>query len=320
MRDGFEREVNYLRISVTDLCNLRCLYCMPPEGVKKLRHSDILSFEEIARIVRCSVSLGFRKFRLTGGEPLVRRGILDLVGMLSEVEGVEDLSITTNGILLKDFLPALKERGLMRINLSLDTLRPERFRKITRRGELRDVLDSIEAVFAVGYDRLKINVVLMRGENDDEVADFARMTMDRPIHVRFIEFMPEGDHCPPQGDLYISASEIMPRIRSLGPLRELGRESPSDPATLYKLEGSVGTIGFISPMSSPFCGTCNRLRLTADGRLLPCLMADSAVDVKAILRSGGSDEDIQDALRRAIYAKPRAHGGARHFSMNQVGG
>lgn len=256
MQDSYGREINYLRISVTDRCNLRCRYCMPPEGVVKKRHEDMLSLEQLCEIAQAAVALGVRKIRITGGEPLVRRGVVGLVESLAALEGVEDLSVTTNGTLLAQFASALKAAGLRRINLSLDTLRPERYAAMTRLGSLENAWAGLEAALAAGLLPIKVNAVLIGGFNDDEILDLVGLTERYPIEMRFIELMPIGQAAfPPSA--YLPVDQAVPALSPLP--EELGT------ARLYQLPGAPGRVGLISPLSRHFCGSCNRIRLTADG-------------------------------------------------------
>ncbi|MCS7178883.1 MAG: GTP 3',8-cyclase MoaA [Anaerolineae bacterium] len=306
--DVYERPVQYLRVSVTDRCNLRCLYCMPEEGVVQCSHQDILRHEEIVRIVRIAVETGFMHIRLTGGEPLVRRGIVDLVAELARIPGLDDLSMTTNGILLRQYAKALARAGLRRINLSLDTLRPERFRQITRWGNLEDVLAGREAALAAGLRPIKINMVVIRGLNDDEVVDMARKTIEPDWHVRFIEVMPLGAGVRWFGDGVVPAAEIRARIEeAVGPLTPVHGEVGIGPARYYRLPGAAGTVGFIGAVTEHFCHFCNRLRLTSDGRLLPCLLSSATIDLRTPLRNGATDEELRALFMQAVVAKPRGH-------------
>jgi len=275
--DSFKRRINYLRISVTDRCNLRCIYCMSSEGVPWMPHSEILSYEEISVVVRIAAELGINKVRLTGGEPLVRAELHELVQMLSEVKGIDDISLTTNGTLLKKHALELKQAGLKRVNISLDTFRSDRFRYITRCGELSDVLDGIDAAMNADLHPVKINMVVMRGINDDEVLDFARMTYKQGWHVRFIERMPFTEIAE-----VVPSDELRQRIMSVGSLEPCSSAIGNGPARYYRLPGASGTIGFISPITEPFCSDCNRLRLTSNGRLCPCLLSDEGVDLSLI--------------------------------------
>jgi cyclic pyranopterin phosphate synthase len=309
--DAYNRPISYLRISVTDRCNLRCIYCMPPEGVAPRSHEEILHYEEIATIVRAAADLGITKIRLTGGEPLVRLGLVDLVHMIAQVPGVDDLAMTTNGILLPRYAAALAEAGLQRVNISLDTLRPERFHHITRRGRLEDVLAGMEAAQAAGLTPIKINTVVIRGMNDDEVVDLARKTAESAWNVRFIELMPVGNGMLTEGgwrERVVTGKEIRRRIElSLGALEPAKMSAGSGPARYYRLPAASGTLGFITPISEHFCYQCNRLRLTADGQLRPCLLSDDEIDLRTPLRQGANVEHIKDLLMRGIESKPMNH-------------
>jgi cyclic pyranopterin phosphate synthase len=316
--DAYNRPISYLRISVTDRCNLRCVYCMPPQGVVKRSHAEILHYEEIETVVRAAAELGITKVRLTGGEPLVRPGIVDLARMLARVEGIDDLAMTTNAILLNDYAKNLAEAGLQRVNVSLDTLRPERFEHITRCGHLEDVLAGMKAARQAGLEPIKINTVVMRGMNDDEAVDFARQTLEPGWHVRFIELMPIGISLMPIGngvavegdwkDRVVTAREIRKQIEAaLGPLEPAKVLPGGGPARYYRLPGAQGTLGFITPISEHFCTQCNRLRLTADGHLRPCLLADTEIDLRAPLRAGADVEQIKTLIVQAIEHKPMRH-------------
>lgn len=323
--DAYERPIQYLRVSVTDRCNLRCVYCMPEEGVPKLSHTDILRNEEIVRIVRIAVETGFVHIRLTGGEPLVRAGIVDLVSELARIPGLDDLSMTTNGLLLRQYAEPLARAGLRRINLSLDTLRPERFRRITRWGNLEDVLAGREAALAAGLRPVKINMVVVRGLNDDEVVDMARLTLEPEWHIRFIEVMPLGEGVHWSGDGVVPSAEIRARIEeALGPLTPVYNEIGIGPARYYRLPGAAGTVGFISAVTEHFCRSCNRLRLTSDGRLLPCLLSNISVDLRTPLRQGATDEELRQLFLQAVIVKPRSHtlekGIPATLPMSHIGG
>lgn len=347
MLDRFQRKITRLRISVTDLCNLYCVYCKPPQGVQHMPRKEILSFEEIALVVRCAAQLGIRSFRLTGGEPLTRRNIESLIASLSAVPGVEDLAMTTNGILLKRYARQLKDAGLRRINISLDSLRKDRFRRITGGGNVEDVLEGINAAVSVGFEQTKVNMVVMRGTNDDEIEDFARLSLDRPLEVRFIEYMAFGCRMIEEKK-FVSTREVLERIKKIGnpePVETgvcMGRAARSGstapslrgPARLYRLDGAKGVLGFISPVSQPFCGDCNRLRLTSDGKLRACLLSGGEVDLKSILRSRGTaycaptngqpnpdlEKALHEAFTKASSMKPESHSGQGEPIMCQIGG
>ncbi|MGB4273627.1 MAG: GTP 3',8-cyclase MoaA [Bacillota bacterium] len=334
--DAFGREITYLRVSVTDKCNLRCIYCMPEEGVPPKSHSDILRIEEFARIARIASQLGITHVRLTGGEPLVRKGILTLVHLLSEIPGIYDISMITNGMLLAGFASHLRKSGLNRVNVSLDTLKPERFKEITRCGDLDQVLDGLKAAEDVGLSPVRINTVVLNGVNRDEVKDLAMLTLDHPWAVRFIEFMPFWDNGWRFGDSYVTPiSEIREEIVLLGayPVEsdekcsEGKKGTESGPAGYMKLPGARGSIGFIS-MKDHICSGCNRLRLTADGFLLPCLLSDISVDLRTPLREGAADDVIEELIRKAASLKPESGYAAKamassrgnNLSLSKIGG
>ena len=319
MKDQFDREINYMRISVTDRCNFRCKYCMPKSGVENLGHDKILSFESIERIVRAAVSLGIHKFRLTGGEPLVRKGIVGLVEKLAKIEGVYDLAMTTNGALLKDYAADLKKAGLSRLNISMDTFYEEKYREITRGGDINEVMDGLDAAVAAGFTRIRFNAVIMRGFNDDEILNFAQLTLNEAFDVRFIELMPIGHAENDWRYGYVPNSEIKERLPGLIPV-----SSKDSVAQYYKYPDAIGRIGFISPMSNHFCGSCNKIRLTADGKLKPCLHTNEELDLSPILKTG-DDEALKEAISQAIFNKEEKH----HLSegadpidrdMNKIGG
>jgi GTP 3',8-cyclase len=307
-QDDFGRAINYLRVSVTDRCNLRCVYCMPAEGIGKRAHGEMLRYEELALVVRAAAELGVRKVRLTGGEPLARLGLPDLVRMLAAIPGIDDLAMTTNGTLLARHAQALAAAGLGRINVSLDTLRPERFAQITRQGQLEEVWAGIAAAQAAGLAPIKLNMVVVRGLNDDEVVDFAQRTATDGWHVRFIELMPIGANVNWAGNGTVSIAEVRARIEAaLGPLEAVHGPAGNGPARYYRLPGAAGTVGFIGAMSEHFCRACNRLRLTADGRLRPCLMSDEELDLRTPLRAGADLATVKDLLIQAIRNKPEGH-------------
>ena len=309
--DKFDRKIDYLRISITDRCNLRCIYCMPPEGVPTIGHDQILTYEEIIEIARMACRLGITKIRLSGGEPLVRRKVVSLIRELNRLEGLKDLSLTTNGVLLAEYLPALVDAGLRRVNVSLDTMRPDRFREITRFPLLDRVLTGLDSALAAGLDPVKINVVVIRGLNDDEVTDFARLALEAPFRVRFIEFMPVGSGPGWGPEKVVSSAEIRARIEEeFGRLLPVLGRTESGPAKGFRLARGRGELGFISPVSRHFCGTCNRVRLTADGGLRPCLFSDEEVDLRAILRNGqpkGHHGELTSLMHRTIRNKPERH-------------
>jgi cyclic pyranopterin phosphate synthase len=301
--DSYGRRIDYLRISVTDRCNLRCIYCLPPEGVPHISHSEILSYEEIRAVVQAAAQLDIRRVRLTGGEPLVRADFPELVKMLSRIEGIMELSLTTNGALLKDHAQALRQAGLSRVNVSLDTLRADRFRDITRLGELEDVLAGIEAAKKAGLHPIKTNTVVVRGINDDEILDFAGLTYREGWHVRFIELMPFKGVAQP-----VPSVEVQQHVSSLGKLEPCMSMTGNGPARYYRLAGAKGTIGFISPLTEiSFCSRCNRIRLTPDGKLRPCLLGDNEIDLRTPLRNNASMEELKRLILRAVASKPEHH-------------
>lgn len=301
-------EVNYLRLSVTDRCNLRCKYCMPEEGIDFVPHSEILSYEELLRFVRLSVSEGIKKVRITGGEPLVRKGIIDFLTRLNSQNSLRDISITTNGVLLREFAKPLKMAGINRINISLDTLREERFISITRRNYFNEVMEGISEAQKVGFDPIKINVVIIRGINDDEIEDFARLTLDNPLHVRFIEFMPVGNNTNWKVSRFVSEDEIKAKISGLGRLIQVEHDPLGGPARRFKIQGGAGEIGFIGAMSHEFCSSCNRLRLTSEGKLRSCLFSDKEIDIKSPMRDGADDEKLKGLIREAMRIKANIKG------------
>ena len=318
MKDQYGREIEYLRISLTDLCNLRCVYCMPEEGICKLPHRQILTLEEVAEIAGASVDLGIRKIRLTGGEPLVRRGIVELVRSLRALPGLRELTLTTNGTLLPELAQPLRDAGLDRINISLDTLDPEKYRMLTRGGELDKALAGIRAAEAAGFSPIKLNAVLLGGVNDGEIPALCALTVDRPIEMRFIELMPIGDALYFGREACIPVDTVLQRVPELQPLPR----EPRSVAKRYALPGAVGSVGLISPVSCSFCGECNRIRLTADGFMKPCLHSAAEIPLR-----GKHGEALREAIRAAVNAKPEAHAdftGTQRSetprNMNQIGG
>lgn len=304
--DRFDRVIDYLRISITDRCNLRCIYCMPSQGVSLLNHDDILNYEEILRTVRVAAGLGVRKIRITGGEPLVRKNLAWLISSLKAIPGIEDISLTTNGLLLGNLIDALAEAGLTRINVSIDSLEPSRYAEITRGGDLARVLAGIRRAGELGIHPVKINMVPIRGVNDDEIEAFARLARDEQYDVRFIEFMPTGANEFWSAERVVTTDEIMERVGKLGALTPV-RHRKDGPARYYSMEGTQGVLGFISPISHHFCGSCNRLRLTSDGKLRPCLFSETEIDLKSAMRRGAPDSELERLLLLAIEVKPQAH-------------
>lgn len=312
--DGQGRPVRYIRVSVTDRCNLRCRYCTPSAEFVSILHSQVLSYEEIDRVIRVLAPHGVTSVRLTGGEPLVRKHLERLVASLSSVPGIEDLSLTTNGILLAQAAGDLRKAGLSRVNVSIDTLREDRFRWITDPGGKRDtgdlssVMAGLREAGRVGLNPVKINVVLMRGFNDDELEQFADLTRENDYEVRFIEFMPTGLNGHWNEDRVMPAGEAIDRLREYHlDIEPLGRGKGSGPATRYRIPGHLGSIGFITPISSHFCTQCNRIRLTADGKLRTCLFSDREIDLIPLLRGSTGDEELFETIRAAIQEKPHGH-------------
>ncbi|TLM64968.1 MAG: GTP 3',8-cyclase MoaA [Deltaproteobacteria bacterium] len=307
MLDPYGRSIEYLRLSITDRCNLRCRYCMPEEGVLPLGHAAILSYEELLRVARASVALGIRKIRVTGGEPLVRRGVVEFIARLAALPGAPEIALTTNGLLLAESAEALKAAGLRRVNVSLDTLRPERFLALTRREGLERVFAGLAAAEAAGLAPVKVNVIPLQGVNDDELLDFARLTLFHPWEVRFIEFMPISPDLESHNMTRVPMAEVERRLQELGALEPLPRSESAGPARRFRLPGARGSLGLIPAVSGHFCPECNRLRVTADGRVRGCLFGNQEVDLKPVLRGDGSDEALVALLQAAVCAKPERH-------------
>jgi cyclic pyranopterin phosphate synthase len=305
--DSFNRRINYLRISLTDRCNLRCIYCMPEHGVPKLIHEDILTYEEMERVARLSVGLGIEKIRLTGGEPLVRKNIVDLTKALGEIPGIRDISLTTNGVLLAEKARSLWEAGVKRINISLDTLNSKKFSEITRFDFFNQVWEGIQEAERIGFSPIKINVVALKGINDDEILAFGRLSYEKPYHIRFIEFMPVGPENGWSAERFLSTEEIINQLEVLGPLSPVNGQGFDGPAKRMAFEGAMGEIGLISPISEHFCPACNRLRLTAEGRLRVCIFSDDETDLRTPLRNGASDMELESIIRGTITRKPKEH-------------
>ncbi|MEW6570575.1 MAG: GTP 3',8-cyclase MoaA [Nitrospirota bacterium] len=306
LKDNFHRTIDYMRISITDRCNLRCVYCMPSGGLRPLEHREILRYEEIVRILRVAVNIGVRKVRITGGEPLVRRNITHLIKMIKSIKGIDELSMTTNGIFLAQYAEELADAGLDRVNISLDSLKPERYKEITRGGVIEFVLRGIEASEKAGLAPIKINMVPIRGINDDEIAEFAKITLTSPYQVRFIEFMPFGTEDMWNKERFISSEEIKSIVEQIGNLIP-AKMRKSGPARYFRFDGAAGVIGFISPISNHFCKECNRLRLTADGKLRPCLFSETEIDLKPALRDNAPDGEIERLINLSIAVKPESH-------------
>jgi len=325
MRDQYGRELNDLRISLTDRCNLRCVYCMPEEGIDFRPPEELLRDDELLLLVRIAAELGVKRVRLTGGEPTVRPAVVDLVGAIGAVPGIRELSMTTNGILLEYLAADLARAGLRRVNVSLDTLDPQKFGRITRGGRVERVLAGIARAEAVGLLPMKINAVVVRGFNEEDVVSLARLTLERPWEVRFIEVMPFGAVADVADAGIVTSEETMARIEAaLGRLEEIDL-SGGDPARTYRVAGAAGTLGFISPVSQPFCSKCGRLRLTADGRLRLCLLRDDEVDLLTPLRNGASYEELKEIFAAGAYRRPFGHALAERLFpekrvMIQIGG
>jgi cyclic pyranopterin phosphate synthase len=326
MHDGFGRRVEYLRISVTDKCNLRCVYCMPEEGLPWLKKEQLLSYEEIASIVRSMAPMGLRKLRITGGEPLVRRDLAKLVRMLKAIDGIEDIALSTNAVLLGDTANELRDAGVNRLNVSLDSLIPERIDQISRRpGSAEKIFEGLEAAERAGFAPIKINCVVMRGFNADEVEAFAEISRVKPWHVRFIEVMPTGDNLDVQSDEFVDSDELIERIGRIGDLRPVSGPKGNGPAVYYAFPDAPGTIGVITPMSHNYCERCNRMRLTADGQLRPCLFGSIQTNLRDPLRRG---EPIEPLVLETLRIKPERHwlahgtdaGSGGLMALSQVGG
>lgn len=325
MKDQYQRTIDYIRISVTDRCNLRCRYCMPEHGVDSISHTEIMTYEEILRFCRIAAGIGIAKVKITGGEPLVRKGVCDLIREIRKIQGIESVTITTNGILLAQYLPELKAAGISGINISLDTLKQEKFYQITRRDNFLEVQDGIYCAAASGIP-VKINCVPMKGFNEDELTNVAELAKRQPVTVRFIEMMPIGEGVEFQGILQDDIlAEFQKKFGSPAPVCEVIGNGPAD---YYQFPGFQGKVGFISAVSHQFCGKCNRVRLTADGVFKPCLNYEGHLDIKGAMRGGMTDEQLEMLLREGIYAKPRCHGfgengmgtGQEKRRMSEIGG
>jgi cyclic pyranopterin phosphate synthase len=326
MRDRFGRRIDYLRISVTDKCNLRCIYCMPVEGLPWIPKEELLSDDEIVAVVREFAALGTERLRITGGEPTVRPALPELIARLRALPGIRDVALSTNAVLLPQLACALRRAGLDRVNVSLDTLREDRFERIARRPPklFRQILDGIAAAEDAGFDPIKINVVVMRGINDDEVVDFAAITRERAWHVRFIEVMPVGENLE-LADAFISCDEVLDRIRAIGELLPVPGPTGNGPARYYGFPGAPGTVGVITPLTHNYCMRCNRVRLLADGRLRTCLFGEQNVDLRTPLRAGDA---LEPHIRRALAEKPERHylqlgsdvGSGGLLALSQTGG
>ncbi|MGD8281748.1 MAG: GTP 3',8-cyclase MoaA [Gemmatimonadota bacterium] len=326
MKDQFGRTVQYLRISVTDKCNLRCVYCMPMEGLPWLKREDLLSYEEIEQIVRTMAPMGLERVRITGGEPLVRQDLPELVKLLAGVPGIRDLSLSTNAVLLADQAEALKSAGIQRLNVSLDSLQPDRVDSIARRpGSYPKIMEGLDAAEEVGFAPIKVNVVLIRGQNDDEIRDFAEITRERPWHVRFIEMMPTGANLELSAKQFVSCTEALRQVREIDDLEPVAGPFGNGPARYYQFPDAPGTIGVITPMSHNYCDRCNRMRLTADGQLRPCLFGHIQTNLRDPLRAG---DDLVPLIEETLRIKPERHylmqgsdlGSGGLVALSQTGG
>lgn len=309
MLDKFNREINYLRVSITDRCNLHCVYCRPKEGISLMGHDDILRYEEIMRVVSLAVKMGLIKVRVTGGEPLVRRGFVEFIAALKKIDGLKDISLTTNGILLEEYAQKIFDAGINRINISLDSLDKKKYFRITNGGNLDTVLRGIARAEEAGFNPIKINTVLIKGFNDDEALDFARLAAEKPFQIRFIELMPMGKtNLGNIGD-YMPTSQLIEKISRNYELEQLkGKKHKSDgPARIFKIKGGQGELGFINPVSEHFCATCNRLRLTSDGKLRACLLTEAEIDLKKALKENCSDAQLEKLIWDAVLLKPKKH-------------
>ena len=331
--DNLGREISYLRVSITDRCNYRCIYCKPEEQFEFIPHEEILRYEEIVEIIEEAVNLGVTKVRVTGGEPLTRKGVVDFIKKLREIKKLEDISLTTNGFFLSEYAEKLKDAGLNRVNISLDSLQEEKYKKITRGGSLEKALKGIDSALKAGLLPIKINTVLIRGINDDEVEDFVRLALERPLNIRFIEFMPSGEELKDNyRDKFISVLEIKESLAEKYSFRPIDINLGNGPAKYYQIKGGQGTIGFITALSQHFCETCNRIRLTSEGKLRPCLFFNKEVDIKQAIRTAKTDDKIirskiiRNNIEEAINIKPEGHKLNKKFSnrdsfkMSKIGG
>jgi len=331
--DNLGREISYLRVSITDRCNYRCIYCKPEEQFEFIPHEEILRYEEIVEIIEEAVNLGVTKVRITGGEPLARKGVVDFIKKLREIKKLEDISLTTNGFFLSEYAEKLKDAGLNRVNISLDSLQEEKYKRITRGGSLEKALKGIDSALKAGLLPIKINTVLIRGINDDEVEDFVRLTLGRPLNIRFIEFMPSGEELKDNyRDKFISVLEIKESLAEKYSFRPIDINSGNGPAKYYQIKGGQGTIGFITALSQHFCETCNRIRLTSEGKLRPCLFSNMEVDIKQAIRNAKTDDKIirskiiRNNIGEAVSIKPEGHklnekfSNRDSFKMSKIGG
>ena len=318
--DGIGRHIHYLRVAVTDRCNFRCKYCMPPGGVEWLEHDKILRYEELLRIIGAFAKLGVDKVRITGGEPLVRKGLLPFLQKVACIPGIKEVGLTTNGSLLKEYAPLLKQAGVGRINVSLDTLQRERFIKLTGQDKLAQVLAGIQKAQEVGLTPVKINMVVMKGVNSDEIVDMAKLAINNPYQVRFIEYMPFR----PGEDYLFTADEMKQQLVAAGFTQLIPQMGGSNPAKIYNMPEAQGSIGFITPVSQHFCSSCNRIRLTPDGYLKPCLLSNEEYSLREQLRSGISDDDLLEKIKNVVWNKPQQHdlakGQKSERGMSRIGG
>lgn len=324
LTDNYNRRISYLRISVTDRCNLRCVYCMPSGGIPFLPASELLSYDEMLNVVKTALSLGITRFRITGGEPLTRPGITGFLRAIARTPSVEWTSLTTNGLLLSEYYNKLKDIGLNSINVSLNSLQEETFSRLTGARGVRKVLGGIESLLQAGFKNIKINTVIMRGLNEQEIPDFVRLTIDKPLAIRFIEYMPCGAWKDDHSGRTIPADELIAGISRIGRLLPVDKPMGHGPARYYQLAGARGLIGFITAVSRPFCNSCNRLRLTADGKLKACLLAADTIDLKPIIRTNFSDSIRQSQLSGAFAEisrlKPKSHHNEELTAMSRIGG
>jgi len=331
--DNLGREISYLRVSITDRCNYRCIYCRPEEQFEFIPHEEILRYEEIVEIIEEAVNLGVTKVRITGGEPLARKGVVDFIKKLKEIKKLEDISLTTNGFFLSKYAEKLKDAGLNRVNISLDSLQKEKYKRITRGGSLEKALKGIDSALKAGLLPIKINTVLIRGINDDEVEDFVRLTLGRPLNIRFIEFMLSGEELKDNyRNKFISVLEIKESLAEKYSFRPVNINSGNGPAKYYQIKGGQGTIGFITALSQHFCKTCNRIRLTSEGKLRPCLFSNMEVDIKQAIRNSKTDDKIirskiiRNNIEKTISIKPEGHklnekfSNRDSFKMSKIGG
>ncbi|HCK34338.1 MAG TPA: GTP 3',8-cyclase MoaA [Gemmatimonadetes bacterium] len=326
MIDQFGRRVEYLRVSVTDKCNLRCIYCMPLEGLTWLKRDELLNYEEIETVIRTMAGMGLRRVRITGGEPLIRRDLPDLIRKISAIPEIEDLSLSTNAVLLADQAQDLRDAGIQRLNISLDSLQQDRVDEIARRpGSFPKIFEGLEAAERVGFAPIKVNVVLIRGRNDDEIEDFARITKERPWHVRFIEMMPTGSNLDLSANSFISCQEALTRVRAIDQLEPVDGPFGNGPADYYRFPDAPGTVGVITPMSHNYCHRCNRMRLTASGQLRPCLFGEIETNLRDHLRAG---RDLRPLIEETLQIKPERHylvqgseiGSGGLVALSQTGG